>query len=135
MILSGQAALGGEGWQRLSVAEPAVNLLADLKGERGTYYVGTDFAAPRSGGARLRVGCNDGTKVWVNGRSVFEQHDHRPSSPVSGDEFGVELREGWNRLVIKMAQCSPRRFLSAVLKDGEGQLLLGAANTFPRAGE
>ena len=131
-VLSGEAAIDGEGWQRLSAAEPAVNLLTDLEGEQGTYYLATDVEAPRARRARLRVGCNDGTKVWLNGQEVFFQHEHRPVAPVSADEFEVELREGWNRLVIKMAQCSPRRLLSAVLKDLEGQLLVEAVNTSPR---
>lgn len=82
--------------------------------------------------ARLRVGCNDGTKVWLNGQEVFFRHEHRPVSPSSADEFEVELREGWNRLVIKMAQCSPRRFLAAALRDQQGHLLLEAVNSSPR---
>ena len=78
------------------------------------------------------MGCNDGTRVWLNGQEVFFQHEHRSVSSSSADEFEVELREGWNRLVIKMAQCSPRRFLSVALKDLDGQLLVEAGNTAPR---
>jgi len=130
--LSGEAPLGAEGWQRLSVAEPGVNVLAELVGEQGTYYLASDLWMPRRRRARLRVGCNDGTKVWVNGQEVCYQHEHRPVSPQSADECEVELREDWNRLVIKMAQCSPRRFLSVVLKSLEGQVLVEAENTTPR---
>ncbi len=131
-ILAGDTPLSAEGWQRLSVAEPAVNLLADLESERGTHYAATDFFVPRLRQARLRVACNDGTKVWLNAQEVFLQHEHRPVSPLSADEFEVALREGWNRLVIKMAQCSPRRFLAAALKDLDGQLLVEAVNALPR---
>ncbi len=112
--------------------EPSVNVLAGLEGEQGTYYVATDLLARRRRRARLRVGSNDGTRTWLNGEEVFSQHEHRVVSPLSADEFEVELREGWNRLVIKMAQCSPRRFLSVVLKDLQGHVLLDAANTIPR---
>jgi hypothetical protein len=131
-ILSGAAPLGRDGWRALSVAEPAVNLLADLDGEQGTYYLATDLFARRRRRGRLRVGCNDGTKTWLNGEEVFFQHEHRPASPTSADEFEVELRQGWNRLVIKMAQCSSRRFLSVVVKEFLGHVLLEAANTVPR---
>jgi len=131
-ILTGDMPLDAEGWQGLSVAEPAVNLLADLESERGTHYLATDFFLPRERRARLRVACNDGTKVWLNGQQVFFQHEHRPVSPLSADEFEVALREGWNRLVIKMAQCSARRFLAAALRDLQGHLLLEALNSFPR---
>jgi len=131
-ILSGDAPLGEDGWQRLSVGEPAVNVLADLAGEKGTYYLGTDLFLPRKRRGRLRVACNDGTKVWLSGQEIFFQHEHRPVSPVSSDEFDVELREGWNRLVVKIAQCSARRFLSVALRDPQGQIVLEAVNTFPR---
>jgi ADP-ribosylglycohydrolase len=131
-ILAGSMPLGAEGWQLLSVPEPMTSILAALEGEQGTYYLGTDISAPRTRRARLRVGCNDGTKLWLNGQEVFSQHEHRPVSPLSADEFEAELREGWNRLVIKMAQCSPRRFLSLAIKDGQGQMLIEAVNTTPR---
>jgi hypothetical protein len=131
-ILAGDMPLDAEGWQGLSVAEPAVNLLADLESEQGTHYLATDLFLPRERRARLRVACNDGTKVWLNGQQVFLQHEHRPVSPLSADEFEVALREGWNRLVIKMAQCSARRFLAAALRDLQGHLLLEALNNFPR---
>ncbi len=131
-ILSGDMPLEVEGWQPLSQAEPAVNLLAGVDTEKGTHYLATDLFLPRPRRARLRVACNDGTKVWLNGQEVFFQHEHRPVSPLSADEFEVELREGWNRLVIKMAQCSARRFLAAALRDLDGHLLMEAVNTSPR---
>jgi len=131
-VLSGEMPLGGDGWRELSVAEPAVNVLAELEGEQGTYYLATDVSTPRAIRARLRVGCNDGTVVWLNRKEVLSQHEHRPVSALSADEVEVELAQGWNRLVIKMAQCSPRRFLSAAFKDLQGQVLLEAGNTMVR---
>ena len=134
-ILSGESPLGGEGWQAMSVAEPAVNLVSGVTGERGTYYLACDVLAGRARRARLRVACNDGTKVWWSGQEVWYQHEHRPADGrVSADEFPVELRQGGNRLVIKMAQCSPRRFLSVVLKDPDGHLLLDLATAQPQPG-
>jgi hypothetical protein len=66
-VLSGDTALGGEGWRELSVAEPMTNILSGVEGEQGTYYVATDISSPRALRARLRVGCNDATRVWLNG--------------------------------------------------------------------
>ena len=131
-ILAGDTPLNDEGCQRLSVPEPSVNLLAGLEGDQGTYYLATDVHMPRARHARLRVGCNDATRVWLNGQEVFFQHEHRAVSPLSADEFPIALRERWNRLVIKMAGCSPRRFLSVTFKDPDGQVLLEAVNTAPR---
>ncbi len=131
-LFSDQRSLGGEGWAILSVPEPSVNLLAGLESGQGTYYLATDLAAPRARRARLRIACNDGLRVWLNGSEVWYQHEHRPVSPLSADEFPVELQEGWNRLVIKMAQCAPRRFLAVTLKDAQGQVLVEAVNTAGR---
>ncbi len=132
-LLSGRRQLGGEGWRRLSVVEPAVNVLAGIEGEQGAHYLATDYLLPAATRARLRVGCNDGTRVWLNGEEAFSQHEHRPADArVSADEFEVELVEGWNRAVIKMAQCSPRRFLSVALKGLDGQMLVEAGNTRAR---
>jgi len=46
----------------------------------------------------------------------------------------VDLRRGWNRLVIKMAQCTPRRYLAVTFRDTAGQVLLEAENTEMRGG-
>jgi hypothetical protein len=126
--LSGEGDLGGEGWRRLSVAEPMVNVVAGLEGEQGVYYLATDVLVAMATRARLRIACNDGVKAWLNGGEAWHQHEHRPASALSADEFDVELREGWNRLVIKMAQCTPRRHLAVTFLDLEGQVLLEAAN-------
>ncbi len=129
-LLTGEEPLGLEGWRRLSVAEPAVNLLAGMEGEQGTYYLATDLFAPGPTPARLRVGGNDGVRVWLDGAEVLAHHEHRPADArVSTDDCEVDLSEGWNRLVIKMAQCSPRRFLSLCVCDREGQVLLDTGNT------
>ncbi len=131
-IISGDSPIGGDGWRRLSVSEPSLSLLAGLEGEQGTYYLATDLWMPRTRRARLRIGCNDGVKVWLNGQQVLCQHEHRPVSPLSADELEIELREEWNRLLIKMAQCSPRRFLAVTFRDPDRHLLVEAANTWPR---
>jgi ADP-ribosylglycohydrolase len=132
-ILAGAERLGGEGWRRLSVAEPAVNLVAGMEGEQGTYYLATDLRLPEAMSARLRLASNDGTTCWLNGGLVHTQHEHRPADArVSAEEHPISLQTGWNRLVIKLAQCSPRRFLAVTLRDAQGHPLLDAVGTTPR---
>jgi ADP-ribosylglycohydrolase len=133
-LLLGERSLGGEDWRVLSVPEPMVDLLAGLEGGQGVYYLASDVLMARGRRARLRIASNDGIRVWLNGGEVWHQHEHRPLSPFSADEFDVELREGWNRLVIKLAQCMPRRFLAVALLDPDGQMLVEAANTEARFG-
>jgi hypothetical protein len=132
-VLSGETALGGEGWSELSVAEPMTNILAGVESTQGTYYVATDVFSPRAMRTRLRIGCNDATRAWLNGTQILLQHEHRPVSPLSADEVEADIREGWNRIVIKMGQCSPRRFLSFALKDEQGQMLIEGVSAGGRA--
>jgi hypothetical protein len=145
-LLSGERSLETDGWRRLSVPEPAVNTIAGLEGEQGSYYLASDVRMPMAVRARLRIASNDGIRAWLNGGEVRYQHEHRAASPLdfarggarlsaveapplSADECDVDLRRGWNRLVIKMAQCTPRRYLAVTFRDTAGQLLLEAENT------
>jgi hypothetical protein len=141
--LSGEAPLRpAEPWRLLSVSEPAVSLLAGLEGDQGTYYLATDLLITPGAGAAdpaaagtppsrpclLRLASNDGVVVWLNGARVLSHHTHRPADPrVAADECPVSFASGWNRLVVKVAQCSPRRFLAISLRDPAGPLLLPAA--------
>jgi hypothetical protein len=140
-ILSGAAALGPSApWRPLSVSEPAVSLLAGLEGDQGTYYLATDLLigpAREAGGGEgaeggpsarpgaLRLASNDGVAAWLNGQLV-PHHTHRPAT-------GAQRRRAPSRsppagtAVIKIAQCSPRRFLAVSLRDSAGHLLLPAA--------
>ena len=103
------------------------------KESRERTTVVSDFLAGEPLAARLRLGCNDGLRVWLNGREVLSHHEHRPADPrVSADECDVDFAEGWNRLTVKMAQCSPRRFLSVTVRDREGRPLPGLTNSQPR---
>jgi hypothetical protein len=145
-LLSGERSLETDGWRRLSVPEPAVSVVAGLEGEQGTYYLASDVRMPMAVRARLRIASNDGIRAWLNGGEVWYQHEHRAASPLdfarggarlsaveapplSADECDANLRQGWNRLVIKMAQCTPRRYLAVTFRDTAGQLLLEAENT------
>lgn len=123
------ASLAGDGWRPLTIAEPSVGLLQELTGEPGTYYLATDLHSPEDMRAHLRVASNDGTVIWLNGEVIWSKHEHRPSSPDSSDDAGLQLRAGWNRLVIKMAQCSPRRYLAVTLFDRPGHIMVTVTNT------
>ena len=49
------------------------------------------------------MGSDDGLKVWINDKIVHTNDTARPLQPGS-DKAKVELREGWNRLMIKVTQ-------------------------------
>lgn len=51
----------------------------------------------------LKWGAIDGAKIWLNGRSVFDDRGNITGRPLTLDEFDVPLplAKGWNTLIVK----------------------------------
>jgi dienelactone hydrolase len=66
-------------------------------------YAWTTVERKAAGRVLLSLGSDDGVRVWLNGRLV---HDHLVGRPVRKDEdiVPVELREGTNRLLVKVEE-------------------------------
>ncbi|MDO8588952.1 MAG: glycoside hydrolase family 2 TIM barrel-domain containing protein [Armatimonadota bacterium] len=54
--------------------------------------------------ADLRVGSDDGIKVWLNGKEVWSNPAMRPLGPDQDVIHNVVLRCGWNLLMMKIGQ-------------------------------
>jgi HEAT repeat protein len=79
------------------------DLLAALGGERRAAYVRTWVNSPRGQRALLDFGVDDGSKVWLNGKVVHA--DGRGGAARPGEhKVKVQLREGWNALLMKITQ-------------------------------
>lgn len=61
----------------------------------------TEFKSAASGPAVLRVGSDDGIRVWVNGEQVHSREVGRAYKP-GDDAVEVSLRPGVNRLLVKV---------------------------------
>ncbi|MHC4192791.1 MAG: HEAT repeat domain-containing protein [Planctomycetota bacterium] len=66
-------------------------------------YLRTNVSSPTDQKVRLQLGSNDGIKVWLNGKVV---HANNASRTITRDEDKVEvnLRKGWNSLMMKITQ-------------------------------
>jgi HEAT repeat protein/type 1 glutamine amidotransferase len=66
-------------------------------------YLRTNVWSPTDQKVRLQLGSNDGIKVWLNGKVV---HANNASRTITRDEDKVEvnLRKGWNSLMMKITQ-------------------------------
>lgn len=53
--------------------------------------------------ARLELGSDDGVKAWLNREVVHTNDTHRPLK-FAQDKAAVSLRQGWNRLMLKVTQ-------------------------------
>lgn len=96
-------------WQALpakaqNAARPGmINLTATLGGDHRVAYLRTFIESSKAQPARIELGADDGVKVWLNGKVV---HGNNSSgAAVAGEEkVDVELKQGWNELLVKVIQ-------------------------------
>lgn len=71
--------------------------------ENSIAYAFIQVSCPEHRSVQLRIGSDDGVKVWLNGEVVWTKHATR-SLWVDNDIVPVELREGENHLLFKVDQ-------------------------------
>jgi Predicted peptidase len=71
--------------------------------ENQVAYAYCEFTSARSQTVALKLGSDDGIKVWLNGQLVFSHHIHR-SLLADEDAVAVQLKPGINRLMCKIEQ-------------------------------
>ena len=75
--------------------------------------------SPTTRSARIRLGSDDGLKVWFNGANVLTQDVYQGWT---ADQYtvNVTLNQGWNRLLCKVSQGGGAYQLSARFTDPSG---------------
>jgi hypothetical protein len=98
------------------------DLLGTLGGENRAAYVRTWVDSPRGQQALMDFGVDDGSKVWLNGKVVHS--DGRGGAARPGEhKVKVQLREGWNALVMKITQdTGPWQFCMRIRGPDGGKL-------------
>jgi poly(3-hydroxybutyrate) depolymerase len=96
---------GAKAWKETGNAEAAVVdfLAAFGGGEYAVAYAYRDIYSPGARRAALKLGSDDGVKVWINGELVLANHTQRAVS-VDEDAVAVSLVKGKNRLLVKVGQ-------------------------------
>jgi len=125
------AAAGFEGWDTPLPAEQRTDPDAQYDGKGGAsmgwqtleanpdgyvdldaHFGGEDYAAacavayvqcPKAGTYTMAVGSDDSIMVRINGREVLRHHQQRGAKP-DQNTFRAELREGWNEVLVKVAE-------------------------------
>jgi HEAT repeat protein len=118
---------GKASWRPLTAGTQAarpwmLDLLAALQGERRVGYARTWVYSEKAQPARLEFGTDDGHKLWFNGKLVAEAN--RGGAAVPGDfKANVELRPGWNTILLKVIQdTGPWEFCLRLRTPGGGRL-------------
>ncbi|MBN2310016.1 MAG: hypothetical protein JXR94_13670 [Candidatus Hydrogenedentes bacterium] len=70
----------------------------------GTGYAYAECVSERRQSVRINLGVQDATKVWINGRLVFEDARHRPHRVL--EQFVVDgfLKQGRNTVLVKVSK-------------------------------
>lgn len=91
-------------------------------------YVHTYVFAPEAVSCYLLLGSDDGYKVWLNGELVGGEDRRGVPTP---DEFRlpVDLRAGWNRLLIKVTQAGGQWRVVARLAEEDGSVVAPELHT------
>jgi hypothetical protein len=103
--VSSSAAVDGTGlaWRTARAGRRGyVDLAAALgPADWAVAFAYAEIGSPRGGRTVLRVGSDDGVRVWLNGEQVHSREIGRTYKP-GGDEVEVSLRAGLNRLLLKV---------------------------------
>ncbi len=109
-------------WQPLPVRnerEPWIFELSYLGGGDRAVYVRTSIWSPRAQPLRLDVGSDDGVVAWVNGEMVHRYRGTRGLNPFE-DRVPLNLREGWNTIMLKVVQVGGGWAFAARLQTPDG---------------
>ncbi|MHC4743827.1 MAG: HEAT repeat domain-containing protein [Planctomycetota bacterium] len=97
-----------------------LNLQSVIRGRRKAGYVRTYVHSEKLQRAIIQLETDEGDKMWLNGELVHSS-PKGPKGDSDGYWFEVDLREGWNTVLLKLTQDSgPWKFCLAIVKpDGE----------------
>lgn len=95
------------GWKRYRSSQIGRINFTEAFGERqnAVAYALTYVWANKETRTMLRLGSDDGMRVFLNGRQVFEHTTPRSASP-DQDRVEIVLHEGWNQLLLKVVNAS-----------------------------
>lgn len=94
-------------------------------------YAQTQIVVPCAQDAVLRLGSDDGIKVWLNGTQVFANNTIR-AVQAGNDTVPVRLRAGRNDLLLKVTQDTDQWGFIAEVCDTTGRVPAGLRVTLPQ---
>lgn len=96
-------------WRRLPVAAQEVIDLGSVMSprEQCSAYALTAIRVPEARELALRLGSDEGIKVWINDELVHT-NDVRREIRLDQDVIGVRLAAGWNKVLVKVTQRQDR---------------------------
>jgi HEAT repeat protein len=117
-------------WKSLTLkGRPATPWMLDLAGPLGgarmsAAYARTWLHSESTQSAQLELGIDEPAKVWLNGRLAHLHNLPASPSPVK-NLIQLDLKQGWNLLLVKIVQADGPWEFSAKLSGPDGKPLTG----------
>lgn len=93
-------------WQEVQGTGGRIDFLQIFGSEQDSLaYASRTFMVPAATTLALKVGSDDGIKIWLNGTLVLSNHVHRALTEYS-ETLLVDLKQGLNTLMVKVDQGS-----------------------------
>ncbi len=93
------------GWKKIQAEESGfIPLTQLLKPNERTIAYGLVYVfSSKNHEALMLVGSDDGVRIWLNEKLVHSNPAYRGAYP-DQDKVPVELKQGWNKLLVKVLQ-------------------------------
>jgi hypothetical protein len=93
------------GWRTIQASPAGYVRLDELvrPNEQVLAYGLVYVLSPDDRQATILLGSDDGIRVWVNDELVHTNPAYRPAAP-DQDRFSVNLKKGWNKVLVKILQ-------------------------------
>jgi uncharacterized protein (TIGR03790 family) len=119
-------------WKSVYAANDFVDLTSAFSPHiRTVAYAHLYLHAPREVEATLVFGSDDGIRLWWNGEMQYSLRTRRAADPNQG-RVAVTLRQGWNRLLVKVDQAEGRWGFFMRLVPAAGSSLVGVTYALDR---
>ncbi len=95
-------------WKKIPIGEDQyiannINLYKLFKSEQSVAYLKTTVFMDKSQKVIFELGSDDGVKVWVN-QNLVHQNNVLRGHEASQDVFEVNMKKGWNKVLLKITQ-------------------------------
>jgi formylglycine-generating enzyme required for sulfatase activity/tetratricopeptide (TPR) repeat protein len=97
------------------------------RAEHISVYALTRVYSPEKRHAAILLGSDDGMRLWLNGRLIYEYADVRGTIP-DEDALVVTLQPGWNTLLAKVVNVTGAHALSLRLSDAPADRIRALAD-------
>ena len=87
----------------------------------GIAYAYTEIISPDNREVKLTLGSNDGAKIWMNNKVVYNKHAAR-NAVADQEILTVHLKKGTNKILVKIENLGASWGLYLRIIDPEGEL-------------